>query len=1033
MENRCDKNSIIGWMVCNRVTPNLLMLILLIGGFMTSSSIKQEVFPEFALDMISVSVSYPGASPEEIEQSIILAIEQEIQGTEGIKEIRATASEGSASVVVELMEDADPEKVLQDIEQDIAQISTFPDDAEDPNVTLVSRKRQVIRLNLFGNVTEQELYDVTEQVKDQLLLSPGITQVDISGKRDKEMVVEIASHKLRKYGLTISSLASKIKSSSVELPGGKLETSAGDILLRVQNRSDWADEFARIPIISDQNGVVVYLGDIAEVREGFEESNRLATYNKQRSMQIQIYRVGSQTPIGVSKAAYAAMENIEQTLPPSISWTFASDMSKIYQERLELLLKNAFLGLSLVLILLGLFLELKLAFWVTMGIPISFLGGLLFLPIFDVSINMISMFAFIISLGIVVDDAIIAGENIYEYRQRGLSHINAAIQGGRDVAIPIAFSILTNIAAFMPLYFVPGVMGKVWKVIPLVVVTVFIISWVESLLILPAHLAHSRKGERNPVSRALARLQRWVAGNLQRFIAGVYEPSLTFFLRFKLVAIMSLVAVLLLTCGWVFSGRIGMILMPRVESDRTVVTATLPYGSPLEQVIVIRDKLVDGLERVAAENGGDLLLEGISARITDNEVQIDGYLTPSSVRPLTTKEVTQKWRQTVGPLVGLQFLRYESDRGGPGSGAGLTVELSHKNIETLDQASARLVEMLEEFAEVKDAHSGYTAGKVQYTFTVNERGESLGLTAAEVGAQVRHAFEGSIALRQMRNSEEVTVRVRLPEEERSSAFNIESLLLRTPSGVFVPLSDVATVVKGRSYTSIDRRDSRRTVKVTADVEPIGKTSLIMSSMVQDMLPQLVQRYPGLSYGFKGRQADRKESVGGLMKNFVFALISVYFLLAIPFRSYLQPLTVMVAIPFGMVGAVIGHLIMGYNISLMSMMGIVALSGIVVNDALVLIDYANKEQAKGLVPFDAIRNAGTRRFRPVLLTTLTTFCGLAPMIFETSRQARFMIPMAISLGFGIVFATVITLVLIPCLYLFVEDMKRLVFRDHARLE
>lgn len=1033
MDKKCDKNSIIGWMICNRVTPNLLMIVLLLGGFLTSSSIKQEVFPEFDLDLISIAVSYPGASPEEIEQSIILAIEQEIQGTEGIKEIQATASEGSASVTVRLLEDADAEQVFQDVEQEVARISTFPDDAEDPRVTLASRKRQVIRLNLFGDVTEQELYDVTEQVKDQLLLSPGITQVDISGKRDKELLIEIPLQKLRAYGFTISELAAKIKSSSVELPGGKLETAAGDILLRVQNRSDWADEFSRIPIISDENGVVVYLGDIAEVNEGFEASSRLATYNKQRSMQIQIYRVGSQTPIGVSKAAYAAMENIEQTLPPSISWTFASDMSKIYQERLELLLKNALLGLVLVLFLLGLFLEIKLAFWVTMGIPVSFLGGLLFLPMFDVSINMISMFAFIISLGIVVDDAIIAGENIYEYRQRGMSYVDAAIQGGRDVAVPIAFSILTNIAAFMPLYFVPGIMGKVWKVVPAVVVTVFIISWVESLLILPAHLAHSRKGERNPVSRMLARVQKWVAGNLQRFIHGVYAPNLRFFLQFKLVAIMSLVAVLLVTCGWVFSGRIGMILMPRVESDRTVVTATLPYGSPLADVIAVRDKLVDGLEKVAAENGGDTLIEGISARITENEVQVDGYLTASDIRPLTTKDVTRKWRQQVGPIVGLQFLRYESDRGGPGSGAGLTVELSHKNIEVLDQASAKLVEKLEEFGEVKDAHSGYTPGKVQYSFTVNERGESLGLTAAEVGAQVRHAFEGSIALRQMRSSEEVTVRVRLPEAERDSAFNVESLLLRTPSGVFVPLSDVASVVKGRSYTSIERRDSRRTVRVTGDVDPIGKTSMIMASVVQDILPELGRQFPGLSYGFKGRQADRQESVGGLMKNFIYALVAIYFLLAIPFRSYVQPLTVMVAIPFGIVGAVIGHLIMGFNISLMSMMGIVALSGIVVNDALVLIDYANKQQQKGLLPFDAILNAGIRRFRPVLLTTLTTFGGLAPMIFESSRQARFMIPMAISLGFGIVFATVITLILIPCLYLFFEEVKSYLFRDHARLE
>lgn len=1028
-----DKKGVISWMVHNRVTPNLLMLVLLIGGFLTSSSIKQEVFPEFTMDMISVSVSYPGASPAEIEQSVILAVEQEIQGIEGIKEITATANEGSGTVMAELMEDAYDQKVLQDIEQQVASITTFPAEAEDPKVTLASRKRQVIKLNLFGNVSEKELNDVVEQVEDQLLLSPGITQVDITGQRDKELIVEISKEKLRSYGITISDIAKVISNSSVELAGGKLETTSGEILLRVQNRTDWASEFGRIPVISDENGTLVYLEDLATIQDGFEESNKLETYNRQRSMQIRIYRVGSQTPIGVSEAAYKAMENIERTLPPAISWTFTSDMSKLYQQRLELLLKNAFIGLLLVLVLLGLFLELKLAFWVTMGIPISFLGGLLFLPMFGVSINMISMFAFIISLGIVVDDAIIAGENIYEYRQRGLNYVEAAIQGGRDVAIPIAFSILTNIAAFLPLYFVPGVMGKIWKVIPIVVIVVFIISWVESLLILPAHLAHSSKGEKNPLSRLLARIQRKVAGGLSLYIEKVYAPSLDLFLRFKLIVLSALMVLLLVTGAYVFSGRIGMILMPRVESDRTVVTATLPYGSPLTEVVELRNKLVDGLEKVAENNGGDLLLEGIAAKISENEVQIDGYLTGSDVRPLTTKEVTQKWRKAVGPITGIQGIRYESDRGGPGSGAGLTVELSHKNIETLDMAATALADRLEEFSSVKDVDSGYTPGKVQYTFKVNERGVSLGLTAAEVANQVRNSFQGAVALRQMRNSDELTVRVRLPEQERSSEYDIENLLLRTPDGVFVPLSDVADVEQGRSYTSIKRRESRRVVKVKADVEPIGQTSIVMAAVKKDILPELKQQFTGLNFGFKGRQADRKESVGSLLSNFIYAMAAIYFLLAIPFRSYLQPLTVMIAIPFGMVGAVIGHFIMGYNISLMSMMGIVALSGIVVNDALVLIDYANKKQREGATPFEAIKAAGMRRFRPVILTTLTTFCGLAPMIFETSRQARFMIPMAISLGFGILFATVITLVLVPCLYLFIEETKMFLFRDHARLD
>ena len=1019
---------VIAWMVNNRVTPNLLMIVLLLGGFLVSTTIKQEVFPEFELDLITVSVAYPGASPEEVEQSVVLALEQAVQGIEGVDEITATASEGRGSLRAELREDASGQQVLADIEQAVDRIETFPVDTEDPRVTLVSRKRQVLRLNLYGDVSERELRRVAEQVKDQLLLDKGISQVELSGVRDYELTVEIPMETLRRYNLTLDQVARILREKSVDVAGGKIETAGGEILLRVVNRKSWADEFSRIPVILNSDGSTIYLEDIGVVKEGFEDSNRLNTYDKQRSILLKVFRIGKETPIGVSKAARAAMAEIDPSLPPSVSYSFSSDSSKIYKQRLELLLKNALIGLVLVLIVLGSFLEMKLAFWVTMGIPISFLGGLLFLPMFDVSINMISMFAFIISLGIVVDDAIIAGENIYEYRQRGHNRVEAAIRGAKDVAMPIGFSILTNVAAFLPLYFVPGVMGKVWRVIPLVVITVFLISWLESLLILPAHLAHSKESNGNLLVRIANKWQQFFSGMLNWYVRRVYEPSLGWFLNYRFITVACLVAVLLGTAGYVFSGRIAMILMPRVESDRAVVTAVLPIGSPVSDMIRVRDRLASGIEKVAQDNGGEELLKGITSSISDNSVQINAYLAPPDVRQFSTRDVTKMWRQEVGPMVGLQSLRYESDRGGPGSGAGLSIELSHRDIEVLDQASLSLAEKLEFYSGVKDVDSGYAAGKTQYDFVVNERGESLGLTATEVGRQVRSAFQGAIALRQQRGSNEVTVRVRLPEEQRLSEYDIENFMVATPGQTFVPLSDIATIKKGRGYTSIKRRDSKRTAMVTANVDPIGATPTIMAGLNADVLPEIARQFPGLSYDYKGRQASRKESVSDLFKNFLFALGGIYFLLAIPFRSYLQPIIVMAAIPFGIIGSVFGHLIMGYNLSLMSMMGIVALSGIVINDSLVLIDYANKQRLKGMSPMVSISAAGVRRFRPVVLTTFTTFCGLAPMIFETSRQARFMIPMAISLGFGIAFATVITLVLMPCLYLMMEDLRGLLSRE-----
>ncbi len=1010
-------------MISNRVTPNLLMILLILGGLFMSTKIKREVFPEFELNTVSISVAYPGSSPEEVEQGILLAVEESIRGIDGIKEIYATADEGSAQVRAELRDDADSQKVFQDIKQEVDRITTFPVDAEDPVISLDVIKRQVLQLILYGNVSERSLREVVEQVRDRLLQAKGITQVELNNGRDYEIEVAVPLENLRRYQLTLAGIARIIDEASLELPGGKLETAAGEILLRVKDRRSWAKEFSQIPIITTESGAIVHLADIAEVHESFEDATRFDTFNRKPSMQLLVYRVGDETPIGISEATRQAMQDIAVDLPPAVSWAISGDRSEIYQQRLELLLKNAFFGLTLVLVLLGIFLELKLAFWVTMGIPISFLGGLLFLPFFDVSINMISMFAFIIALGIVVDDAIIAGENIYEYRQQGLNRVDAAIQGAKDVATPIAFSILTNIVAFFPLALVPGVMGKVWRVIPVVVIVVFLISWLESLLILPSHLAHSRKNGGNRLTAYIGGLQQAFGGKVLYFIRNIYGPQLAFILRFRYLTVALLLAVLIITASYVKSGRIRMILSPRVESDRAVVTATLPYGSPTAEMTRVRDQLIDGLEKMAEKNGQEQLLESVYAIVNGNTVEINANLTPPDVRPLSTEAVTTLWRQTTGPVIGLQSLRYESDRGGPGSGASIAVELSHRDIAVLDQASNALAARLEDFAQVKDVDDGYTPGKIQVNFKVNRWGESLGLTTIEIGRQLRNAYQGAVALRQQRGNNEVTVRVRLPENQRSSEFHIESLLITTPTGNFVPLQEIMTVERGRAYTSINRRDGRRTVTVSANVAPIGDSPIIFAALNKSILPELAKTYSGLSYSYTGRQADRKEGVAGLLSGFLFALGCIYFLLAIPFRSYLQPVVVMIAIPFGIIGAVFGHMIMDYHLSLMSMMGMVALSGVVVNDSLVLVDYANKQKRKGTPPTQAIRDAGIRRFRPVLLTTLTTFGGLAPMIFETSRQARFMIPMALSLGFGIVFATLVTLVLVPCLYLIVEDVQR----------
>ncbi|MDP8217874.1 MAG: efflux RND transporter permease subunit, partial [Candidatus Theseobacter exili] len=736
-------------------------------------------------------------------------------------------------------------------------------------------------------------------------------------------------------------------------------------------------------------------------------------------------------PIQVANAVIDSLKIFETELPPGVSVSILRDMSKIYRQRAHLLLKNGLIGLTLVLLLLGFFLETRLAFWVMMGIPISFLGGLIFLPLFGVSINMITMFAFVIALGIVVDDAIIVGENVYEYHQRGEPFLKAAVLGAREVAMPVTFSILTNIVTFLPLFFVPGFVGKIWRVIPAVVVTVFVVSLGECLFILPAHLGHG--------NRKRFGIFEWIHTRQQKFshwfvkaIRNYYGPLLSRILHHRYLTIAIAVAILTITIGLVKSKRMGMVLMPKVESDYSMVTAVLPYGTPIDKTKSVMKKLISAANEVGKKNGKDKLIKGIFSHIGKSYRGISGghvvevrtFLEDPKVRPISTRLFTQLWRKKTGTITGLETLLFESDRGGPGSGVSLTVELSHKNSDILAKAGSELAKKLENFSIVKDIDDGFTPGKFQFDFQIRPEGMALGLTSRDIAMQVRNAFYGAEALRQQRGRNEIKVKVRLPKNERISEYDINEFLIRTPAGTDIPIAETASITKGRAYTSIERRNGKRTITVSANVTPPKETNKILDNIKNTALPELQQKYPGLSFGFEGKQAHLSEALNSLFIGFAIAIFAIYALLAIPFKSYIQPLIIMVSIPFGIVGAVIGHIIMGYSLSLISMMGIVALSGVVVNDSLILIDFANRKHRDGKSRRQAIHEAGIRRFRPILLTTITTFGGLAPMIFETSRQARFMVPMAISLGFGILFATLITLALVPSLYMVVEDVAKI---------
>jgi multidrug efflux pump subunit AcrB len=1020
----------ISWMAEHPVPANLLMILFLVGGLCFGMNMKQELFPSFDMDRVVVTVPYPGAGPAEVEQGIILAVEEAVQGLDDVDEISSSAREGVGVVEIDMLAGGNLQKLAQDVKSAVDRILTFPVEAEEPRVSTISHHRRVISLVLYGDQDERVLHEMIEKIRDRLLQNPLITQVELFGVRPLEISIEVPQDILRTYKLTLGEIAHRLKKASVELPGGRIKTDSGELLVRMMERRDYGREFAAIPVITNNNGAEVLLEDIATVIDGFRDIDRYATYNGKRAVLIDIFRVGDQTPVEVAEVVRKLAAELQATLPPGLEVATLNDFSRIYHERLKLLQKNGCMGLILVLILLGIFLDPRLAFWVTMGIPISFLGSLLFLPGLGMSINMVSLFAFIIALGIVVDDAIVGGENIYKFHEKGLPFIQAAVQGAREVALPVIFSIMTNIIAFLPICFVPGNIGKFFRVIPIVVITIFVISLIESLFILPAHIGHHNKNRHGRIINFILNRQRRFSHRLARLIENRYGPFLEGALKYRYITLAIGIAILVITLCYVISGRMGMTMFPKIEAEYAVATAVLPYGSSVRKTEAVQQQLINAAQRVIKANGDGRLAEGIYAEIGYAPGKVSGghlamvkmFLNPPGQRTISTNEVVQLWRKETGAIPGLESLVFQSDAGGPGSGPSITIELSHRDLKVLEAAGADLAEALSYFPDVTDIDDGFEPGKEQFDFKIRPEGRSLGLTAREVANQVRDSFYGAEVLRQQRGRNEIKVMVRLPENERSYHYNLEELMLKSPEGIEVPIKTAVEITRGRAYTVIDRRNGRRVVAVTCNVTPQSQAGRILASLKEDFLPALLNRYQGLNYGFQGRQADMAESMTTLWLGLGAAMMVIYALLAVLFNSYIQPVIIMMSIPSGIVGAVTGHIIMGYSLSVMSMFGIVALSGVVVNDSLILIDLANRRRNQGITPHKAIHFAGIYRFRPIILTTLSTFFGLAPMIFETSRQARFLIPMAISLGFGILFATFITLILVPSLYLVVEDFR-----------
>lgn len=1025
-QNRPTPKGPMAWMAGNSVAANLLMLLFLLGGTYGVWNITKEVNPQFEMDIVEIIVPYPGASPEEVENGIILAVEEAIQNVEGVKEITAVAVEGSGTVYAEALDGYDIQRLSQDIKNRVDAITTFPTDAEKPVTAQVVRLRDVITFVVYGDVDIWSLRQLGESIRNDLLADHRITQVTLSGIRDYEIAVEVPQENLRRYNLTLNQIAAKINAANTELPGGGLKTSSGEILVRMSERKNWAAEFAKIPIITTTDGAEVLLEDLAKITDGFADTDFFRTYNGLPALTINVYRVGDQTPASVAKAAQEVLDELQDYLPENVHITVLRNASRMFDDRTELLGRNGYTGLLLVFILLALFLEPRLAFWVTLGIPVSFLGAFLFLPSWDdTTLNMNSMFAFIIALGIVVDDAIVVGENVFRRRALGENPLAAAINGAREVAMPVTFSIITNVVTFLPLYFITGMAGRMFNVIPIVVITVILISLVESFFILPAHLAHSKQGARGNyrLIRLLEAFQQRFSSAFTELIRRYYPPLIRLVLEYRYISISISIFVLMLSLAYFQSGRLGMTFFERIESDFGMATMVLSYGSPIEKTEELANKLEAAAMKVAAENGGKQLFKGLSTFYSSSsEVEIRAYLQDSGIRPIETGEFVKKWRNEVGIVPGVDSLKFTADGGGPGSDPTLVIELSHPDNEILNQAAAELADKLAYFTVTRDIDNGVRLGKPQLNFKVNSEGMAMGLDAAQIAQQVRASFQGLKAVTQQRGRNEVVVRVRLPQDERQNSYTIENLIIRNSAGQEAPLTLIAETSFDRAYTSIDRRDSKRIITVTAYVDPETESERVKSVLNASILPELLDHYPGLIYSFEGRDAEMSNSLRELYIGLVLALTVVFALLAVAFRSFLQPLIVMSCIPFGVVGAAFGHWVLGYTLSVMSIFGIVALTGVVLNDSLVFIDLTNRKRREGMDVVEALVYSGVGRFRAIFLTSTTTFGALFPIIFETSRQARFLIPMAISLGFGVLFAMFITLLLIPAFYLVAEDVK-----------
>ncbi len=1039
------------WFSRNHVAANLLMLGVIVMGVVSWGKLKKEIFPETSIDAVAIRVPYPNATPAEVERGICIPVEEAILDVNGIRRLSSTAAPSMGIVLAEVETGYQVRNVMDDIKTRVDAITNFPEEAETPVLDELVLNGEVLSVAISADTGEASLRVMAERLRDELTLLDEVTKVDLKLTRPYEISIEVSEATLRAYGLTFDQVTAAVRGSSLDLPAGSVRTAGGEILIRTESRRYYAPEFEEITVVTRPDGSQVKLGQIAAIVDGFEEIDIESEFDGRRAMLLTVFRVGNQDTLKVAVAVKKFItEEAPRLFPDNVKLEIWKDDSTYLKGRLELLGRNAATGFVLIIIVLSLFMRPALSMLVAISVPAAVLGTVALMGPLGVSINMISLFAFILVLGIVVDDSIIVGENVYHRIANGEHPKTAAPAGTHEVGVVVIFGVLTTMMAFTPMLGLSGVSGKIWPHIPLVVIPALGWSLLLTKFVMPSHLAMLRPASargKGPTDRLL----NAVDAGLQGFIRRIYQPVLHLSIRWRYVTLCAFVALVVAVTGMVATGWIKFQFFPEVEADVVIARLTLPEGVAFDTTRAAVQTIESASKRLQEEyiaaHGGPIIRHTLAssgsqpfqqgfdqiggAPTGSNLGEVTIELTPGAGRKLSASEIASRWRELTGAIPGALELTFQTQAAGGGN--AIDLEISGNNIAELEDAAAMIKDELAAFQGVIDIADNNRPGKRELKLAIKPGGEILGLRLADISRQARQAFYGDEAQRLQRGRDEVKVMIRYPEAERQSINNLADMKIRAPDGSEIPFSAVADFDYGHSASSIQRAERRRAIKVTADIDKAvegANANEVVAALMEKVFPKVKERFPGVQFGFQGEQKDQRQSVQEMAQKSLIAMLGVYVLLAIPLRSYLQPFIIMSVIPFGIIGAVFGHMLLGLELSIMSMCGVVALSGIVINDSLIMVEFVNRERAAGHDGIQAALEAGARRFRPIFLTSATTFAGLMPMLFETDIQARFLIPMAVSLGFGVVFATLITLLLIPAIYLILEDLKHFLFGKRA---